>query len=165
MQACTAVIGETELSRLWVSCRNLNMVLFCSRIRTYENLVLPFKNNFHAVFSFETDFYLLTYNKLRLYKTLKGSFTQESYISNIININQRALLSRFRTSAHNFRVETGRHTSPVTPLSKHVCVYCDSGECDTEVHGILLCETFELKKRCFISVCVRNVSSIPCNAC
>ena len=91
------------------------------------------------------------HNKLRLYKTLKGSFTQEPYITNIINRNQRAWLSRFRTSAHHFRVETGRHTSPVTPLSKRVCVYCDSGECDTELHGILLCETFELKKQCFIS--------------
>ena len=28
---------------------------------------------------------------------------------------------------------SGRHTSPVTPLSKRVCIYCDSGECDTEL--------------------------------
>ena len=91
------------------------------------------------------------HNKLRLYKTFKGSFTPEPYINNIPNRNQRAWLSRFRTSAHNLRVESGRHTSPVTPLSKRVCIYCDSGECDTELHGILLCKTFELKRKCFLS--------------
>ena len=91
------------------------------------------------------------HNKLRLYKTLKGSFTPEPYLNNIPNRNQRAWLSRFRTSAHNLRVESGRHTSPVTPLSKRVCRYCDSGECDTELHGILLCKTFELKRKCFLS--------------
>ena len=32
----------------------------------------------------------LDHNKLRLYKTLKGSFSQEPYIKNINNINQRA---------------------------------------------------------------------------
>ena len=81
------------------------------------------------------------HNKLRLYKTFKGSFTQEPYLCNVPNRNQRAWLSRFRTSAHNFRVESGRHTSPVTPLSKRVCVYCDSGDIDTELHGILMRRT------------------------
>ena len=39
----------------------------------------------------------------------------------------------------------------MTPLSKRVCRYCDSDECDTELHGILLCKTFELKRKCFLS--------------
>ena len=38
----------------------------------------------------------------------------------------------------------------VTPLSERVCVYCDSGECDTEQHAILSCETFSLKRQCFL---------------
>ena len=89
------------------------------------------------------------HNKLRLYKTLKGSFSQEPYITNISNRNQRAWLSRYRTSAHNLRVEQGRYTSPVTPLSDRTCVYCDSGMCDTEQHFILFCDTFKLKRQCF----------------
>ena len=89
------------------------------------------------------------HNKLRLYKTLKGSFSQEPYITNISNRNQRAWLSRYRTSAHNLRVEQGRYTSPVTPLSDRTCVYCDSGMCDTEKHFILFCDTFKLKRQCF----------------
>ena len=89
------------------------------------------------------------HNKLRLYKTLKGSFKQEPYIYNVKNRNQRAWLSRYRTSAHNLRVETGRYTSPVTPLNLRVCVYCTSGECDNETHAILCCDTFKIKRQCF----------------
>ena len=84
-----------------------------------------------------------------MYNTFKGCFKQEPYISNINNRNQRAWLSRYRTSAHSLRVETGRHTSPVTPLSHRVCVYCESGECATEQHAILFCKTFNLKRQCF----------------
>ena len=93
----------------------------------------------------------LDHNKLRLYKTLKGSFKQEPYIANILNRNQRAWLSRYRTSAHNLGIESGRHTYPVTPLSQRVCVYCDSGKCDTEQHAILECDVFKLKRQCFLA--------------
>ena len=62
------------------------------------------------------------------------------------NRNQRVWLTRYRTSAHNLRIESGRYTSPVTPVSQRVCVYCDSGECDTEEHAILVCKTFQLKR-------------------
>ena len=94
----------------------------------------------------------LDHNKLRLYNTFKGSFKQEPYITNINNRNQRVWLSRYRTSAHNLRVETGRYTYPVTPLLQRTCKYCNSGECDTELHAILCCETFKLKRQCFINI-------------
>ena len=93
----------------------------------------------------------LDHNKLRLYKTFKGSFRQEPYLSIVKNRNQRAWLSRYRISAHNLRIESGRHTSPVTPLAQRICVYCSSGVCDSELHAILMCETFELKRQCFFS--------------
>ena len=82
------------------------------------------------------------HNKLRLYKTFKGTFRPEPYITEVKNRNQRVWLSRYRTSAHNLRIESGRYTSPVTPVSHRVCVYCDSGECDTEEHAILVCKNF-----------------------
>ena len=78
------------------------------------------------------------HNKLRFYKTIKGSFKQEQYVADIQNRNQRAWLSRFRSSAHNLRVESGRYTSPVTPISQRICI----GECDTEMHAILVCNGY-----------------------
>ena len=77
----------------------------------------------------------MDHNKLRLYTTIKGTFRQEPYIANILNRNQRSWLSRLRISAHSLRIETGRYTIPVTPLSQRVCLYCDSGELDTEMHA------------------------------
>ena len=93
----------------------------------------------------------LDHNKLRLYKHFKGSFKQEPYLSLVTNRNQRSWLSRYRISAHNLRIESGRYTSPVTPVADRVCVYCSSGECDDELHAILKCETFKLKRQCFLS--------------
>jgi hypothetical protein len=91
----------------------------------------------------------LDHNKLRLYKTLKGSFHTEPYITNIKNRNQRHWLSRSRTSAHTLQIELGRYSCPVTPLLERKCRYCSSGACDDELHFILFCDTFRLKRQCF----------------
>ena len=92
---------------------------------------------------------LLDHNKLRFYKQLKGSFKVEPYIENICNRSQRSWLSRYRVSAHNLRIETGRYTCPVTPPQKRVCLFCDNNEIDTEEHFVLKCQTFSLKRNCF----------------
>ena len=90
------------------------------------------------------------HNKLRFYKTLKGSFTQEPYITNILNRSQRAWLTRYRVSAvSNLRIESGRYTRPVTPVTARLCCYCNSNSIDDEKHAILLCNTFTLKRNCF----------------
>ena len=81
---------------------------------------------------------------------LKGH-SNKNHINIIKNRNQRVWLSRYRTSAHNLRVESGRYTNPVTPVLQCTCNYCNSGECDTELHAILVCETFKLKRQCFLS--------------
>ena len=91
------------------------------------------------------------HNKLRLYNTLKGSFKLEPYIEKITNRNQRHWLSRYRISAHTLRIETGRYTRPVTPIIDRKCCYCDQNSIDDEKHFILLCDTFKLKRQCFVS--------------
>ena len=92
----------------------------------------------------------LDHNKLRLYKTLKGSFRTEPYIENIRNRNQRCWLSRYRTSAHTLQIEFGRYSNPITPLAERKCCYCKSGQIDDEQHFILFCDIFRLKRQCFI---------------
>ena len=49
------------------------------------------------------------HNKLRFYKTLKGTFSPEPYVVHVLNRSQRSWLTRFRVSAvANLRVESGR---------------------------------------------------------
>ena len=92
----------------------------------------------------------IDHNKLRFYKTLKGSFTQEPYITNILNKSQRAWLTRYRVSAvPSLGIESGRYTRPVTPVSSRICRYCSDNRVDDEKHAILECKTFSIKRNCF----------------
>ena len=47
-------------------------------------------------------------------------------------------------------IESGRYTRPVTPVSSRICKYCSSNQIDDEKHAILECNTFLLKRNCFI---------------
>ena len=92
----------------------------------------------------------IDHNKLRFYKTIKGSFTQKPYITNIHNKTQRAWLTRYRVSAvPNLGIESGRYTRPVTPVISRICKYCSDNRIDDEKHAILECNTFSLKRNCF----------------
>ena len=92
----------------------------------------------------------IDHNKLRFYKTLKGSFTQEPYITNILNKSQRAWLTRYRVSAvPSLGIESGRYTRPVTPITSRICKYCSDNKIDDEKHAILECNTFVIKRNCF----------------
>ena len=99
------------------------------------------------------------HNKLRFYKTFKGCFKPEYYISHINNRNQRAWLSRLRTSSHRLEVERGRYTG--VPFNQRICKYCppeDRGHIDTEAHFLLDCTSFENQRRCFLA---RIASVVP----
>ena len=106
------------------------------------------------------------HNKLHFYRTFKGSFTKEPYISAINNRNQRCWLTRLRISAcSSLGVEVGRWSSPPTPYSERTCMYCStenmgSGDTpvDTELHMLLQCSSTALKQQCFLA---RLASLIP----
>ena len=40
-------------------------------------------------------------------------------------------------------METGRWTFPKTPFEERICLYCDSGKVDTELHCITECHLIE----------------------
>ena len=88
----------------------------------------------------------INHNKLRLYSTFKGTFKPEYYIDNINNRNQRAWISRLRTSSHRLEVEVGRYTG--VPLEQRQCRYCSPAWDDPhdrigdEAHFLHDCPTF-----------------------
>ena len=89
----------------------------------------------------------VNHNKLRLYSTLKSSFCREPYIDNVLSRNQRAWISRLRSSSSRLGIETGRHKN--IPISSRVCKYCSTGEIDNEMHFLMYCPTFATKRACF----------------
>ena len=105
----------------------------------------------------------LDHNKLRFYKTFKGSFTFEPYTELINHRNQRAWLTRLRTSSHQLKIEKGRWCKPQPiPESERLCMYCSEDAIDNEFHFLMNCPTFANQRRCFYS---RLGSLIPgfCN--
>ena len=90
----------------------------------------------------------INHNKLRLYATVKGSFTREPYLDLVQSRNQRAWLSRLRCSGHHLEIEQGRWSK--TPIAERLCKTCDSGKIGDEFHAVMSCKTFNVKRACFI---------------
>ena len=106
-------------------------------------------------------------NKLRFYSQLKSCFSQEPYIAKVPNRSQRSWLARIRTSAHNLGIERGRYSG--VPRDQRYCAYCGPGhqqgggqagpsegdsqvraEVDCELHFLVRCERFQVKRACFL---------------
>jgi hypothetical protein len=77
--------------------------------------------------------------KLRTYKILKTDYRLEPYL--ITNTNKKIVskIAQFRTSSHNLRIELGRHERPRLPPEQRICLNCDLGEIEDEIHHLLKC--------------------------
>ena len=62
--------------------------------------------------------------KLEFYRSVKHVFSREKYLK-LKNFDYRRALSKIRFSAHNFEIERGRYTTPITPRDERFCKYCD----------------------------------------
>ena len=107
----------------------------------------------------------LNHNKLRFYSTFKGCFKPEYYLTNINNRNQRAWLTRLRTSSHHLEVEKGRYQN--IPYDERLCRYCSPafddpyGRIGNEEHFLHDCKTFANQRRCFFSKLSIVLPSFP----
>ena len=89
----------------------------------------------------------IDHNKLRFYSTLKNSFKREPYIDKVMSRNQRAWITRIRSSSSNLGIELGRYKN--IPLSSRKCSFCSLDEIDDEQHFLMKCPIFNLKRACF----------------
>jgi hypothetical protein len=89
-------------------------------------------------------------NKLRTYRTFKTSYTRESYLKQISNINHRISLTKLRISDHRLHIETGRYTKPYTVVEDRICQLCKSGVED-EKHFLVSCNAYNNERTQLIS--------------
>ena len=102
--------------------------------------------------------------KLRSYRTYKNIFKFEKYLSNIYNDHERFNMTRLRTSNHRLHFETGRYTTPKTPINERVCKNCDTGQVEDEKHFLLLCPKYnELRANHIYSCYNQNILNINDN--
>lgn len=159
--------------KCWLS--SVEMILRnCNLFSNYENLLSHrsrtnneltkikkyLKENFEKNWALQ----LLKSEKLRSYRTYKNIFKFENYLSNIYNDNERFNMTRLRTSNHRLHLETGRYTTPKTPINERVCKNCDTGQVEDEKHFLLLCPKYnELRANHIYSCYNQNILNINDN--
>ena len=98
--------------------------------------------------------------KLRTFKLFKNEFKFENYLLSIQNLSHTQALFRFRISAHNLRIETGRYTRPKTPENERICLYCDSQVIESESHFILGCDLYRGERDILMNTLVTNAPDL-----
>ena len=87
--------------------------------------------------------------KLTTFYKIKECFRSEPYLS-VLNSDQRNLITKFRISAHQLRIETGRYerkknqAGKISILEKEekVCRYCNLSKVEDESHFLLECPLY-----------------------
>ena len=78
-------------------------------------------------------------SKLRTYKLFKKELRAETYL-NLPQFKFRKLISKFRCSDHQLRIETGRHQK--LEISQRTCDMCRSSNVENEIHFLIECEAY-----------------------
>ena len=60
---------------------------------------------------------------LRLYAKVKEDFLVGKYLK-MPSFRNRQMISKVLCSSHKLRIETGRHTTPITPREERLCQRC-----------------------------------------
>ena len=100
--------------------------------------------------------------KLRTYCTFKTIFGPEKYLYVITNPTIRQAVTKFRTSAHNLRIEKGRHYKET--VDERLCQHCNLNQIEDELHFLLVCPLYkDLRDNMLtqISKCYEYFTNLP----
>lgn len=88
-------------------------------------------------------------SKLNFFRTFYNMGKRPLYVDNLVNISERAAISKIRTSAHLLMIERGRHKN--IPISERYCSVCKSGEIENEQHFLLHCSGYDSQRQILIT--------------
>ena len=74
---------------------------------------------------------------MHIFSNIKTAFIFEDYISIIKNSKHRQIFAQIRISAHNLKIEVGRHQG--VPRENRLCLSCNDNVIEDEAHFILHC--------------------------
>lgn len=86
--------------------------------------------------------------RLYSYAIFKHEFELEKYLRVIPEGKYRNALSRFRTSSHRLRVETGRYEN--IARENRICIFCNMNQVENEYHFLLVCPLYRELRRNFL---------------
>jgi len=102
--------------------------------------------------------------KLTAYFDIKDNFKMEEYF-NIKKIQYKQIFCKFRISAHNLRIETGRYEKERNDSGQYikldrsgrVCQLCNSGSVEDEFHFLFKCPLYNKERETVLNeICKDN---------
>ena len=87
-------------------------------------------------------------SKCILYKHLIDNVSIQFYLTKCIPGKCVKLLTKFRLSAHQLRIEQGRYTG--TARQDRLCEFCNLNEIEDEYHFILICPLYKNLRSIYI---------------
>ena len=121
------VLIDLGFSHVWENqCSfNSSALISCIKNKLKERYLLFWEKSIQSVNGM---------NKLRTYKLFKNSFSLQNYLEVLTDIKQRKVISAFRISAHNLKIERDRYLGK--KVEERLCTSCN--EIEDEIH--LLCD-------------------------
>jgi len=139
----------------WVSCvkKLLDDFGFSGVFLNPENVCssfpFVFKERVISNFIQEWQGLLLRSPVLTDYAHYKTNFAYENYLD-ILPVNLRKFVTRFRICAHSLRIQTGRYGSSNIPRNERYCLYCGSRDLEDVYHFICICPCYITIRRRFL---------------
>ncbi len=124
-----------------------------SKLQVKKLLKLHFQDEYEEKWSGELDLCNEENNKkLRTYKEFKETLMFETYLM-VQCPKHRIAISKFRMSAHNLAIETGRHKKQAP--GDRLCTSCNVPE--TEKHHVMECTKFDNLRNRLFDVCRKEI--------
>ena len=81
--------------------------------------------------------------KLRTFNMFKDFTSDSPHIFKPLSFMQRKTLSKFRLGLLHLRIETARFVRPRIPPEQRLCLVCNNGDIQNELHFLLICNKFD----------------------
>ena len=135
------LLNEIGLGYLWTNQNYL--------IEKDSYYIALFKDRMQDIILQEYSSELDKVSNNRLYKHLDHDFFGKDYLRLFKQSHLRIAISRIRLGSHNFMIERGRWTRPITHHTHRLCKTCD--ELEDEMHIFLECERYTDLRRKYLS--------------
>ena len=131
-----SMLSDHKRDHIWNAQSVVNIREFTNNVKEYEHsrFIEKWKQDIKDS---------VAHPILRTYKLYKKEFQFEPYLLEMHSNDLRKAIARFRLSSHSLRIETDRYLKPKPDVQKRICIYCDKGEVDDEIHLITSCPFHE----------------------
>ena len=121
------ILNTNELGQYFTSPGNTKMIITSLKASLLNSDKQSFIEN------------CLSFPKLRTYIKITNFNEENIYLYKPLSFSQKSYLAKFKLGVLPIRIETERFCYPILPEKDRVCLQCNSGVTENEIHFILYC--------------------------